>query len=792
MRMQRLLLTAVFVLLAGYPGIASLDDPQNRSGGQTGVVHALLINGGSQPSSNYLSHLQHLQEMVELLRRRGIAPERIHVFSADGEEPAADLTTREAAPTDFWLVEDTALGNRLEPRAQLVDTPWHAVKLHPARLDELRRWFEEAGKRIPAGDRLLVFVTDHGGPGRNGPGSGTISLWHEQLTVRELRLLLDRVSPKVQVVTVMSQCYSGAFADLMYDGGVSAPPSGNTCGFFATTAEDKAYGCYPEGQDRDRIGYAFEFIDALNHQATAAQAHNQVTLSDSTPDRPRRTSDAYLSRLISDEARARGLDRDELADSLLRTAWRDAAAWEPEIRRLDAIGEAFGTFSPRSLREVKSREQDLVQRADQLKSYVDRWSAVSVDAKESLLRAFLAAHPDWRAGLEPRAIDQLSPDQRAALLARLLDELHPFARQSDIWPKFERFRAAASRGSDASWRFEVRKAAAERMRTILLTVAGRELLATTDPRRSSRDEAGSREAQRQALDALVQCEALNPGDLPARSSTTASAARASFPPLNDDIELLQQLQPSWLGVRYAPVPAALRTARPALAGAAQIQSVEDGSPAADAGLQPADVVLGPPEQPFKSSQELRDWTMTAPQGVALPLKTVRLGTGGSTNDGEFEAMVVLRPLPGGRRESGIPPRLGTAAPALADTLKSGRGGELPDLKGREHLLFFWATWCGPCKAALPEVMAFAEAKGMPALAVTDEEQATVSKFLDGWKRPFFESIAVDSYRQAFISYAISGTPTIVIVDADGVIRYRQVGYNVNDGLKVDGWRWSPR
>ena len=728
--------------------------------------------------------------MVELLRRRGVAPERIHVFSADGEDPAADLTTRDTTPPDFWLIEDTGLGNRLKPSVQLTDTSWRAVKLHPARLADLRQWFDAAQREILPGDRLLVFVTDHGGPGRSGPGSGMISLWHEQLTVRELRLLLDRLAPKVQVVTVMSQCYSGAFADLMYDGGASAPPSGNTCGFFATTADDKAYGCYPEGQDRDRVGYAFELIDALNRQSTVTQAHNQVMQSDSTPDRPRRTSDAYLSRLLSDEARARGTDRDDLADSLLKTAWRDAAAWEPDIRRLDAIGEAFGTFSPRSLREVKSGEQDLVRRADELKTYLDRWNAVSLEAKESLLRAFAASHPMWRDQLDPRAVEPLPPDQRAALVARFLDELHPFARQSDLWPKVERFRAAASRASEASWRFEVRKAAAERMRTILLTVAGRELLTTVDDRRSPRDEA--RAAQRQALDALVQCEALNPGDLPAKSVATVSTARASFPPLSDDIDLLQQLQPSWLGVRYAPVPAALRTARPALAGAAQIQSVEDGSPAEEAGLQPTDVVLGPPGQPFKSSAELRDWTMTAPQGVALPLKTVRLGTSDSTNGGEFEAMIVLRPLPGGRRESGLPPRLGTPAPALPDTLKSARGGDVPDLKGREHLLFFWATWCVPCKAALPEVMAFAEAKGMPALAITDEEQATVAKFLDGWTRPFFESVAVDSYRQTFISYAISGTPTIVLVDAGGVIRHRQVGYSVKDGLKVDGWRWSGR
>ena len=39
---------------------------------EPGRVHALLINGGQSANSNALSHLHHLQDMVEALKRRGI------------------------------------------------------------------------------------------------------------------------------------------------------------------------------------------------------------------------------------------------------------------------------------------------------------------------------------------------------------------------------------------------------------------------------------------------------------------------------------------------------------------------------------------------------------------------------------------------------------------------------------------------------------------------------------------------------------------------------------------------
>ena len=58
-------------------------------------------------------------------------------------------------------------------------------------------------------------------------------------------------------------------------------------------------------------------------------------------------------------------------------------------------------------------------------------------------------------------------------------------------------------------------------------------------------------------------------------------------------------------------------------------------------------------------------------------------------------------------------------------------------------------------------------------------------------RHFFARVAVDPLRRSFIAYGVSGTPTIVLVDDEGVVRHRQVGYKAGDGLTVEGWRWAP-
>ncbi len=757
----------VSLLAAAIAGSLSAAFPSgDEDGGRT--LRALLLNGGQRPASNYLSHLQHVEDMLGLLERRGVAPEKTFVFSADGEGPEADLAVRETLPPDFWLIDGTEVGKRLKPRTELTNTGWTDRQVEPARLSTLKRWFETSGRELRPGEPLFLFVTDHGTGNTDDPDNGAISLWNEKLTVNELRDLIGLLPDGARVVMVMSQCYSGSFANVMYPPG-SGEPSGNVCGFFSTTRDLRAYGCYPEGRDRDQIGHAFRFIDALDRRRTAAEAHFDVLATDDSPDVPLRTSDVYLERLIAKEAAARGVEVDTLIDSLLAEAWRRRADWEPEIRLLDRIGEAFGTFSPRALSELNEREKELSTLAEQ--TYAERWELAFIDVKNTALRNFVESRPEWREGLSETALKSLDSDSRAATLQELLPHLDAFVRsQPAVWERLERLRENAQRGAEAKWRFDVRKAALHRMRIVLTTIAGRVLV--------DAKEGGD------TFSRLAQCEALSFG-APGTETDALASPSEPFPTVAEEVSLLEELHPSWLGVTFGPVPKAVRSQREIPAGANMLRAVYPDSPAQQAGLLAGDIVLGPPDEPFESNNQLREWTMISPRNVPLPLRVLRPGDNAQLDESMVVDLILkaypleLPKLPG-------PPQVGDIAPVLPTSLEPV-GSELPELTGRSHLLFFWATWCVPCKRAVPEVLAFAEAKGVPAIAITDEEQGTVGEFLEGRREPFFEQVAVDTLRKSFISYGVSGTPTILLVDESGVIRSRQVGYNPQKGLQVEGW-----
>ena len=69
-----------------------------RAGDAFDRVHVLMVNGGGSKAMNYQSHLLHVRQLLDVLRRAGIRSEQVSVFSGDGADPAEDLAVREVQP----------------------------------------------------------------------------------------------------------------------------------------------------------------------------------------------------------------------------------------------------------------------------------------------------------------------------------------------------------------------------------------------------------------------------------------------------------------------------------------------------------------------------------------------------------------------------------------------------------------------------------------------------------------------------------------------------------------------
>jgi peroxiredoxin len=114
------------------------------------------------------------------------------------------------------------------------------------------------------------------------------------------------------------------------------------------------------------------------------------------------------------------------------------------------------------------------------------------------------------------------------------------------------------------------------------------------------------------------------------------------------------------------------------------------------------------------------------------------------------------------------------------TLKTLDGGQssLSDYRGKVVVLNFWATWCPPCRAELPD---FEQAHrdrqgdGLVVLGINTEEPAVVVRaFVEDIGLTF--PILLDETGQVAREYRAAGLPMTLVIDREGLIQVRHVGY----------------
>ena len=122
------------------------------------------------------------------------------------------------------------------------------------------------------------------------------------------------------------------------------------------------------------------------------------------------------------------------------------------------------------------------------------------------------------------------------------------------------------------------------------------------------------------------------------------------------------------------------------------------------------------------------------------------------------------------------------APALSGSLLGGGEFGLVQQRGRPVLVHFWATWCPVCRLEAGNIERLVDDYPVITIAMRSGSPAAVHAYLKENDLNF--SVISDPDGRLAADWGVSAVPTTFMLDAQGQIRFVEVGYTTSLGLRL--------